>query len=246
MNLLSQAKSSIILCAPYIKQEITEKILINKNPDAELNVITSSNIASFLRKAIDIEAIELLIKSGTRVYNHQHLHAKVYWFDETNAIVTSSNLTYNGLNRNYEYSVLIQDRQLIESIRDDLHCLIEDELSGEFDEEDVDFIKEQIAFFKDNEYKITIDRNGDELLSPKEKHIIQSLQSWQKDVYEIIDTRMNDSFSLNELYEYENSLREIHPNNFNIRPKIRQVLQQLRDKGLIKFEEPGNYKKIIR
>lgn len=102
-------------------------------------------MASFVRQASDIEAIELLLKNGIKVYNHQHLHAKIYSFDNQKAIVTSANLTYNGLNKNYEYGILINDLNVVSDIDDDLNCLIEDELSGSFDYDSVDFIKKQIS-----------------------------------------------------------------------------------------------------
>ena len=39
-------------------------------------------------------------------------------------------------------------------------------------------------------------------------------------------------------------LKNKHSNNNNIEAKIRQVLQQLRDMGFIKFVEKGKYKKL--
>ena len=49
------------------------------------------------------------------------------------------------------------------------------------------------------------------------------------------------SFSLQEVYRHESDLRAAHPNNLNIRPKIRQQLQALRDLGLIEFNGRGGY-----
>jgi hypothetical protein len=48
-------------------------------------------------------------------------------------------------------------------------------------------------------------------------------------------------FSPGELYAFEAALKTAHPENRNIRPKIRQQLQILRDLGLIEFMEPGKY-----
>jgi type II restriction enzyme len=52
-------------------------------------------------------------------------------------------------------------------------------------------------------------------------------------------------FTLNELYAFEADFAERYPNNNNIRPKIRQQLQVLRDLGLLKFKGPGRYGLII-
>lgn len=48
-------------------------------------------------------------------------------------------------------------------------------------------------------------------------------------------------FALDELYFYENLLQKKYPNNLHIRDKVRQVLQQLRDDGVIDFLGQGTY-----
>lgn len=246
MSLVSESSKKITLCAPFIKKDIIKRILSEKKEKTDIVVITSSNIASFVRKASDIEAIELLLSNNIKVYNHQHLHAKIFSFDTTKTIITSSNLTFNGLIRNYEYGVLIDDKDIVFAVEDDLQCLIDDELSGEFKNDSVDFIKKQIDFYQDKEYKILVDKEGDEQIESEVKNISLSLQSWQKDVYVVIDLKMKEKFKLEDLYNFEDLFHKLHPYNNNIRPKIRQILQQLRDKGLIKFEEPGCYKKLFK
>ena len=51
-------------------------------------------------------------------------------------------------------------------------------------------------------------------------------------------------FSLEDMYSFEQELQNKHPENHNIRPKIRQQLQLLRDKGFIEFLGKGKYIKI--
>lgn len=57
--------------------------------------------------------------------------------------------------------------------------------------------------------------------------------------------QVNDSpeFSLQEFYTFaEDGLSAAYPNNNHVRAKIRQVLQQLRDQGEIRFKDnKGNY-----
>ena len=45
-------------------------------------------------------------------------------------------------------------------------------------------------------------------------------------------------------YKFEKSLQQSYPNNRFIKEKIRQQLQVLRNRGLIKFLGRGNYQKI--
>ncbi len=68
-----------------------------------------------------------------------------------------------------------------------------------------------------------------------------SLRGWTVDVLRVIRELRRPRFSLQELYRFESDLRNLHPRNQNVRPKIRQQLQVLRDLGLLEFTGPGNY-----
>jgi len=68
-------------------------------------------------------------------------------------------------------------------------------------------------------------------------------RGWTSDILKIVE-ELPEKFSLNEIYKYENYLKEIYPLNNNIKPKIRQQLQILRDNKIIKFDFRGSYIKI--
>ena len=70
-------------------------------------------------------------------------------------------------------------------------------------------------------------------------------KGWILDVMKCVDSIKNNSFSLDEVYNFESQLKLKYPNNNFIKDKIRQQLQILRDKGIIEFSGRGNYKKII-
>ncbi len=69
-----------------------------------------------------------------------------------------------------------------------------------------------------------------------------SLRGWTLDVLRAIRQLGKSDFSLQELYAFESELKALHPQNHNVRPKVRQQLQVLRDIGLISFQSPGNYR----
>jgi type II restriction enzyme len=69
-----------------------------------------------------------------------------------------------------------------------------------------------------------------------------SLRSWTLDVLNAVRRLGKARFSLQELYDFEPELKALHPQNQNVRPKIRQQLQVLRDLGLLDFISPGNYR----
>lgn len=67
------------------------------------------------------------------------------------------------------------------------------------------------------------------------------LKGWILDTMNCIDALGKKEFTLAEIYQFEKDLEKIHPENKNIKAKIRQQLQFLRDKGYLKFIEPGKY-----
>jgi type II restriction enzyme len=73
----------------------------------------------------------------------------------------------------------------------------------------------------------------------------QSMASrgWTLDVWQCID-RLDDSFSLNQVYAFADELQLKHPENKHVKDKIRQQLQVLRDKGIIEFVSRGHYRKL--
>jgi len=67
-------------------------------------------------------------------------------------------------------------------------------------------------------------------------------KGWILDIMNCIDELNKKDFLLQDVYRFENELEKIHPDNRNIKPKIRQQLQFLRDKGYLEFIEPGRYR----
>ena len=68
-------------------------------------------------------------------------------------------------------------------------------------------------------------------------------RGWLMDVLNCVNRVPSREFTLGEMYAFEAWLRDRHPKNENIRPKIRQQLQLLRDKGFIEFLGRGMYRK---
>jgi len=69
-----------------------------------------------------------------------------------------------------------------------------------------------------------------------------SFRGWTVEVLNVIRRLGKSQFSLQELYQLEPELQALHPNNRNVRPKIRQQLQVLRDLRLLDFRDKGIYR----
>lgn len=73
-------------------------------------------------------------------------------------------------------------------------------------------------------------------------HSVES-RGWLIDTLQLIE-RLEETFTLNQIYGFSDELKRKHPNNNHIQEKIRQQLQFLRDKGFIEFKSLGVYKRI--
>lgn len=67
-------------------------------------------------------------------------------------------------------------------------------------------------------------------------------KGWILDIMNCIDSLNKKEFKLEEIYFFENDLKNIHPDNNNIKAKIRQQLQFLRDKNYLEFLDKGYYR----
>jgi len=74
----------------------------------------------------------------------------------------------------------------------------------------------------------------------------QSIYSrgWTADVLACVRRLDKETFTLADIYVFEDRLARLHPMNKNIRPKIRQQLQVLRDNGIVEFRGKGIYRVI--
>ncbi len=76
------------------------------------------------------------------------------------------------------------------------------------------------------------------MVSPKKR-------GWTTLTLGIVRSLQAKNFTLKDLYEREKDFGNIYPTNKNIRPKIRQQLQVLRDLGYLKFLGNGTYRALL-
>lgn len=69
-------------------------------------------------------------------------------------------------------------------------------------------------------------------------------RGWLMDIINCVNKLPAQVFTINEMYMFEKELQIKHPQNNNIKAKIRQQLQLLRDKGFVEFLGNGIYIKI--
>ncbi|WP_425991867.1 hypothetical protein [Brevundimonas sp. TWP2-3-2] len=68
-------------------------------------------------------------------------------------------------------------------------------------------------------------------------------RGWLLDVMKCVEDVGRPEFTLAEVYGFEARLAALYPGNHNVRPKIRQQLQVLRDRGWLEFGGRGTYRR---
>lgn len=67
-------------------------------------------------------------------------------------------------------------------------------------------------------------------------------KGWLIEVMKCVESIGHPDFDLDDVYGFESHLSDIYPDNRNVKPKIRQQLQVLRDQGYLEFLGNGHYR----
>lgn len=250
LNLVGSAQSNIKLCSPFIKNDMVNQIYENINTGCSISLITNVNLMSFCKKSSDINALGTILRNGGVVYNYQRLHAKIYIFDDKQAVITSANLTYSGFKRNFEYGVFLDELPLVENVCEDYSRLCNSELSGKLKCEHIQYIQKIIdSIPKPPDLVLPrLDLNDEEgiedFFDKDLSNISKNLIGWKKALFTALSLIDKQVFTTKDFTSIVPYLQKRYPKNNNIEAKIRQQLQELRDLGLVKFEGNGVYKKL--
>jgi phosphatidylserine/phosphatidylglycerophosphate/cardiolipin synthase-like enzyme len=141
LELVANAKHSIKITSPFVKEEICREIIDAKKSESDFELITSFKLMSIYSGSLDLSALEIILSANGTVKNFSKLHSKVYLFDDEKAVITSGNLTSGGLLRNYEYGLLIDDKSLLSEIQKDFKELSDNVNTGTIKKSDLESVK---------------------------------------------------------------------------------------------------------
>lgn len=116
-QLFKDAKE-IIIVSPWIKYEALQWVINSdeRNKPPDIRVLMVGAFRDFVSGASDIEVVKWLLEAEADLRLVSNLHAKIYVADESQAIVTSANLTAPGFgfsHSNVEIGTLIDDSKAI-------------------------------------------------------------------------------------------------------------------------------------
>lgn len=94
------------IVSPFITAKGADCILASKVPPKIITKVTASNLAS---KALHAPTLKKLLLLGANIRSIPNLHAKLYLINDSDGMVTSSNLTRPGLLYNVELGIRFTD-----------------------------------------------------------------------------------------------------------------------------------------
>ena len=137
--------SEVRIVCPFIKKGALECLL--SFPAGDIQVITRFNLNDFAEGVSDIEALRMLLDAGASVRGIQNLHAKLYIFGASRAIITSANLTRAALTRNQEFGVVADDAAVIAACRNYFDALWQCGSAANLSRDMLDSWAEEVARF---------------------------------------------------------------------------------------------------
>ncbi len=124
INVISRTKKELFISSPFIDENgvkiLSNTIQIKKS--VELFIVTNLTTHTIVNEITEPLALLELFKqfNQVKISSLGRLHAKVYLIDNKVGIITSANLTGGGLVNNFEYGVLIDDKNIVGSIKEDM------------------------------------------------------------------------------------------------------------------------------
>lgn len=109
---LAADHSALRIICPFVKLGALLRLL-GKHRPGTIEVITRYSLDDFAAGVSDLASLRTLLGAGGRVRGIKNLHAKMYLFGSSQAVVTSANLTTAALDRNQEFGFTSDDPTVV-------------------------------------------------------------------------------------------------------------------------------------
>ena len=124
IDIISETEDELFISSPYVNIGGV-KILsdsVQTKSGIEVSLITNLTTQNIVNGATEPKALLELYKQfgQVKISSLGRLHAKVYLIDNRIGVITSANLTRGGLVNNFEYGILIEDKNIISTIKEDM------------------------------------------------------------------------------------------------------------------------------
>jgi predicted secreted Zn-dependent protease len=253
LELVSNAKKSIKIITPFVKENVCQALLSMKQSQAKIELITSFKFSYFCSGQSDLAAFDKLLSANGKIKIHPRLNANIYIFDDKKAIISSGNLSNCGLLEYYQYGVYLDTKAEVEKIILDYNSIAKHEETRTVKKADIETIRKMLLTVHKNTNQKKLKLSAFEIEHIKETFdvvdvpidaITSVFEGWQLEVFNCINLTQQSVFTLEEVNLFENHLKKIFPSQKNIPDKIEIQLKYFIELGLIDSVGNGFYKKL--
>lgn len=243
----------MLIGSPYVNNGVI-KLTDMVPKEVSRTLVTRTDLRDFAVGSSNLDTLCALAAEGVAIRSLNSLHAKVYVFDDTSALVTSANATTSGMWRNLECGIGTQDKRIVKRLARSL-------LSGfgaespprRIDQEELESLYVHLEVIKaslpepprmpsrDNASAV----NAAFTIRDREK-LLEGFKGWQKLTLEGVLDMPAIGFRLDDLSRVCGPKAVArYPRNRHVDAKLRQQLQILRDIGIVEFVRPGHYRRTM-
>ena len=251
-------RSRMLIGSPYVNDGVLK---LTNMVSAQVNrvLVTRTDLRDFAVRASSLDSLCTLAKDGVAIRSLNNLHAKVYVLDNT-ALVTSANATFSGMNRNLECGLATSEKQISDRLAD---SLLKGFGSRRYPPlmklEELEALHASVAAIRVSLPPAVVpplddDEHSADSLPTIEADfsvadytaLIEGLAGWKGLTMRGVLEMPEEGFNVGDLLAVCQPVaaRE-YPRNNNVREKLRQQLQLLRDLGLVEFLGGGSYRRTM-
>ena len=243
----------MLIGSPYVNDGITR--LTDMVPrDVQRVVVTRTDLRDFASGSSKLATLCTLARGGTNVYSLGALHAKMYIFDDTSALVTSANATTSGMWRNLECGLSTNDSVLVTELAKRLLTgLGTDGPPNKMGLKDLERLYAPLEVIRATLPKPpTLPSSEDESAAEirysisDPETLLKGFTGWRRLTLEGVLAMPEGEFRLSDLVAVCAPVAaRRYPRNRHVPDKLRQQLQRLRDVGIVDFVSPGQYRRAM-
>ena len=253
LELVSNAKKSVKIITPFIKENVCQALLSTKQNQTKFELITSFKFSYFCSGQSDLVALDKILATNGKVKIHPCINSNIYIFDDKKVIISSGNLSDRGLLDNYQYGIYLDDKVSVEKVILDYNTISKQEGTRTVKKADIETIRKMLLTVHKNTNQKKLKLSAFEIEHIKETFdvvdvpidaITSVFEGWQLEVFNCINLTQQSVFTLEEVNLFENHLKKIFPSQKNIPDKIEIQLKYFIELGLIDSVGNGFYKKL--
>ena len=244
----------MLVGSPYVNDAIIELTDMVSN-EVSRTLVTRTDLRDFAVGSSNLDTLCALAKEGVTVRSLGGLHAKLYVFDDSSALVTSANATMSGMWRNLECGLGTEDKRVVKQLaRSLMRGLGADAPPQRMKHEELEALYAPLEAIKASlpkplpkaAKKSDEPATGATFSIPDRERLLKGFKGWQRLTLEGVLAMPEDGFRLNDLVAVCGPVAaRRYPRNRHVPDKLRQQLQLLKAIGLVEFVTPGHYKRTM-